>query len=80
MNFIEARSKLKKLAKGKYHTIQYQMSEVREEDLAQECTVYIDGFSHHYGETWELALKSLKNEINPPLAKPVKVESIEEIK
>ena len=80
MNFIQAKRKLKKLAKGKYHVLNYKISEFSNGELQQECTVYIHGRNHHYGETWEAALKSLKNEINPPPKKPVIIDNIEEIK
>ena len=80
MNFIQAKKKLEKLAKGKYHSLNYTISEFPDGELQQECTVYIDGRNHHYGETWEAALKSMRNEINPPFKKPVIIDSIEEIK
>ncbi len=76
MNFKEAKSKLKKLAKGEYHSIQYGITEYLPNKLKQKCSVYIDGYSWHWGETWKVALKSLENEMNLPPKKPVKIESI----
>ena len=29
-----------------------------------ECTVYIDGFNHNSGKTWEHAIENLKNDMS----------------
>lgn len=80
MNFQQAKDKLKKLASGEYHVLNYKISEFSDGELQQECTVYVNGRNHHYGKTWEAALKSLKNEIHPPSKKPAIIDNIEEIK
>ncbi len=80
MNFKEAKDKLKKLAKGEYHSIKYEITEYNGGELRQECSVYIAGRGWCEERTWELAFKSLRNEINPPSKKPVKIDNIEEIK
>ena len=78
MNFQQAKDKLKKLAKGKYHSISYEISEYPPDGLEQKCSVYISGYNWEQEKTWELAFKELK--LNPPFKKPVIIDSIEEIK
>jgi hypothetical protein len=80
MNFKQAKAKLKRLAKGKFHSINYKISEHTGGELMQECSVYIDETDLHIGETWEAAFKELNKEINPQPKNTVEIESIEEIK
>jgi hypothetical protein len=76
MNFIKAKEKLAKLANGKYHTIQYDLTEFNGGVLTQTCSVYIDGYKFHKAPNWYEALLSLQRQVKPT---KVKIESIEEI-
>ena len=79
MNFIEAKKKLKAIAKGKCHAIQYEIVEFAEGKVTQRCGVYIEDQSWHMRPTWAEAFESLERELNPPEPKPVKINSIEEL-
>ena len=49
MTFQQAVTKLKKVSKGKYHTITYSYSDGEAQYFipAVECKLYIDGFGFH---------------------------------
>jgi hypothetical protein len=68
MTFQEAKAKLKEIADGKYHAIEYKLTEYAAVcgggDQKPECTVYINGLEHHRGLTWEEAFVSLDRAIN----------------
>lgn len=59
MTFGEAKTRLKGLAGGRYHTIGFSLTEFSSGDVKATCSVYIDGGSHHEGPTWEAAFRSL---------------------
>ncbi|MDY6862809.1 MAG: hypothetical protein SV062_07445 [Thermodesulfobacteriota bacterium] len=63
MKFLEAKAKLKELAKGRYHLIRYELTEYPTGKLEVKCTVYIDGYSHNSGTTWEEAFNNLQTEM-----------------
>lgn len=77
MNFKNAKKKLEKIAKGKYHTLDYEITDYGNGNVAQQCQIYIDGLKHFKGETWELAFNALEQDIASP--RKAKIESIEEI-
>lgn len=60
MKFSEAKSKLKELARGKYHSISFEVSEYTHGNRETGCTLYIDGHSHATGYTWEEAFSALE--------------------
>ena len=72
MNFIEAKEKLKEIAAGRYHCINYSLTETREGVLIQDCKLYIEGGEYHAAPTWDLAFSKLV----PP---SVEVKDFEEI-
>ena len=50
MKFQTAKDMLKKLAKGKYHTVQYELSEDQTGELETKCWLYIgDTYSSKSG-------------------------------
>lgn len=82
MNFITAKKKLKRLAKGRFHTLSYEIRDYGKliystEKLEVICSVYVDGYTHYTGRTWKIALDLLNEAMNPP---SVEIESIEEEK
>ncbi|KKK97093.1 hypothetical protein LCGC14_2656210 [marine sediment metagenome] len=79
MNFLQAKRKLKKLAKGEYHFLSYSITEYDNSTLSQECTVYVDGYNHSPASNWVDAFEGLQEQINPPKLKPVNIEPIEEV-
>ncbi len=52
MNFVEAKQKLKKVAKGRYHSLRYEVTEDASGDLTQVCVVYIDGSEILEAPSW----------------------------
>lgn len=74
MNFRKAKSKLKKIAGGRYHSLRYSVTEYSATgDLSQECAAYIEKMDWYTGATWGLVFEQIEQ------AK-VTVDSIEEIK
>ena len=66
MSFKQAKKKLKKIAGIKYHSIGYELTISNYKPFEEaRCTLYIDGFDHNSGNTWEEAFKKLKLEMNP---------------
>ena len=66
MKFQTAKDKLKKLAKGKYHTIQYELSEVSEGKFDTKCWLYIGdayGGKSADGETFRECFDKLENKL-----------------
>ena len=78
MNFIDAKKKLEEYADGRYHHIEYRITDTGGEDkeLIQECSIYIDTISKIFsGCTWEDTFRKLDLFVNPPT---MNIESIEE--
>jgi len=76
MRFLEAREALKKLSKGKYRSLRY---EVTDNDLGEteiKCAVYTDGDTWYYATTWEKALQELEFSLYPEREPSPKVEDI----
>jgi hypothetical protein len=77
MNFQEAIKKLSKLANGKYNSLSYDITQFsRHSSYQQRCTVYVDGYSHYSGNTWEQAFEKLEEALNPH---QLSIEDIEPI-
>lgn len=68
MTFKQAQKQLKKIAAGRYHAIKFSLTTYNIDCGGNnvECGVYIDGYGHHSGVTWEAAFESLTEEMNPP--------------
>ena len=60
MDFMTAKAELKKLANGKYHTVQYELVEFASGRLEAECELYVDSRILSSGPTWEEALNKMK--------------------
>ena len=58
-----AKGQLKKLAKGEFHFISYEVTESHNGDSEEECIVYIDRYNHSLGPTWNDALEGMKKQI-----------------
>jgi hypothetical protein len=77
MSFKKAEKKLKKMAKGEYYALQYELTVHPEyKHTEQACKVYISNVSWFSGKSWEIAFTLLEQAINPP---KVNIENIEEI-
>ena len=64
MTFQEAKQKLSKIADGAFHTIAYEAKKhSTEPEYIPECTLYLDGFNHAHGSTFEEAFKVLNKAI-----------------
>jgi hypothetical protein len=69
MTFKTALKKLKKIADGKYLSINYEFTKFSDKcDGVEEasCTVYIDGYNRHSGPTWKAAFDKLEIEMKGP--------------
>lgn len=66
MDFKEAAEKLDGIAQGNYHSLKYEIVRCSKYDFfEQKCTVYINGFEHYSGTTWEEAFEKLERAMNP---------------
>lgn len=82
MKFWEAKEELKRLANGRYHAIQYQLTEYRGGALEVECYLYLDPRISVTGSNWEDALSKMRLMLKPPqkvdLAEAPEAELVEE--
>jgi len=58
-----AKGQLKKLAKGEYHSIRYEVTEYVSHRTAERCAVYISQYDYSVGPTWDDALEAMKKQI-----------------
>jgi hypothetical protein len=65
MTFNKAKRLLKRMAKGEYCAIQYDVTLYSSEREYSECRVYVEGYDFHMGKTWKEALKKLKVAMKP---------------
>lgn len=63
MTFTEARNEMKKLARGKYYSIAYALSEFSSGSLEVECYLYLDPRISVTAQTWDLALALMKQKL-----------------
>ena len=65
MKYLFAVKKLRKIANGKYCSINYERTYFHTSESKQECTLYIDGEGSYSEKTWKKAFKLLeiKNDI-----------------
>lgn len=67
MTFKEAKDKLRELAQGRYHAIEYELTEYAHGGLKAGCRLYIDpNTSTKWQPTWEMAFDELQKVLNPP--------------
>ena len=65
MTFKEAKAALKKMAEGKYHSIEFEQTEYADGQIKSECSVYIDNLGHTANhETFEDALHAMGRRVN----------------
>ena len=65
MTFAEAKQRLKEVARGRYHSVEYDLTEFAEDCGSRQettCTLYIDGEGLFHGPTFEdvFALRNMK--------------------
>ena len=65
MEFKQAHEKLKKLAKGKYFSLDYELTTYINGKKRTVCRVYIDGETYFGGATFAEAFRARKQAINP---------------
>jgi len=66
MNFKEAAEKLKEIANGEYHHLEYKLTMPNEGKTIQECTLYINPCIMVWTDNWEETFRKLERKINPP--------------
>lgn len=64
MKLGEALEQVRKLAKGKYHSVGYRIVVFEDSQKKQECDVYVYGYNWHGGDTWEKVILELEKEIS----------------
>lgn len=77
MTFKQAYEKLHKIADGKYNSLQYKFTTYEDGNIDIECCVYIDGYSHYSGVTWEQAFEKLNNALNPLVLTVADIDPVE---
>jgi hypothetical protein len=65
MKFKEAKDELKKMAKGKYHSIQYQLVEYASGILECECYLYVDPNTSVTTSNWKDSLYKMRMILEP---------------
>ena len=65
MTNYEAKQKLKAIAGAEYHRIRFDQTECRPGETTNECSLYIHGYGHCSGATWEEAFEALEMEMMP---------------
>lgn len=58
-----AKSQIKKLAKGRAHSLDYDVIEYTSGDTKETCSVYIDGYGYSDAGTWDEALALMRDKI-----------------
>lgn len=53
MKFLEAKDRLKVLAKGRYHSLSYELTELKSGDLRVKCWAYVDPSISTEGSNWK---------------------------
>ena len=76
MTFKQAEQSMRRIAKGRYHSILFELTTDQRGNQRTECRVYLDPSLAGTGPTWAKAFEALDNEMNP---KPIPVEQIPSI-
>lgn len=63
MTFKEAKDELKRLAKGRYHSIEYDLTEYSNGKLEAGCRLYIDPKISVRASTWSEGLSMMKEKL-----------------
>lgn len=66
MNFKDAYATLKKIARGKYHSLSQKrtiFSDAGGGQVENSFGVYIDGYDWHYAKSWKRAFALLREEM-----------------
>lgn len=79
MNIGEAKDQLKLMAKGDYHTVTYEFGDFGDGHTEQKCSVYINGQNFHIDKTWEEALDSMYDALNPKERIEPVIETFEDL-
>jgi len=68
MKFIIAKRELSRLAKGKYYSLQFELTQHAKDcgnGTELQCGVYVDGSGWHTAPSWKEALALLRNAMHP---------------
>ncbi len=63
MEFSEAKARLKELAKGRHHAVEFMLAEYTSGKLETRCSLYIEGAGYKVGPTWKKAFAELENQL-----------------
>lgn len=64
MKIQEAKRIVKELAKGRYHSVSYDISEHTDGEIVIECSVYIEKCKSHSAKTFQGAIDKLIREMS----------------
>lgn len=70
MDMKQAKQAVMELAKGKYHSISYEVTDHGDGRAVQECGVYVQGFGHFKARFWESCLTDLRTNMQHGEDKP----------
>ena len=80
MNFKEATEKLDKITQGIFHSLKYEVIRCENHNrFEQICTVYVDGFEHYSGTTWDEAFNKLETAMNPPQIQKTTIDDVDPV-
>jgi len=68
--FKTALKNLKRIANGRYFSMQYELTTYTDGKKSVQCMVYIDGYKWYTGLTWSDAIRDLKKAMKPITTKP----------
>lgn len=77
MDFKQAKDKLKVIAAGRYHSVNYDITEDSSGEISQQCTLYIDGLTHYTGGSWDEVFSKLEYSVAP--VREIEIDPVEEI-
>jgi len=63
MKLMQAKTIVKKLAEGKIHSVQFDLTETASGQISTSCSVYVGGKGWYTGDTWVEAINKLKEAI-----------------
>lgn len=80
MNFKQAVKKLDKIAVGRFNTIEYKITQYSKNSFrTQECTIYLEGYSHFSGPSWSEAFDKLDKVLSPKKITEKDIDPIPEL-
>lgn len=74
MTFKQAKRKLKRLAKGRYHALSVELKECSSGSKETQCGLYIEGHDWIFLNTFKVAFSLLEDKLKKPIQKTDDIE------